>query len=241
MKIVRILISVLAAIVVAVASVGAQTAPPPPSTTTGTVKVIENGSFKVYVCPWNNTHFRYNYWGGANRRDPIVTSSQGENTHGSLTICYLDSQGYRDAFHITVQATDFVSITPGVSATIDVENLTMYRTYSIGRWGFETGIHQPGPYEGMWYSTSPLGEYPARAWDATDPNLPWNPGATLDTPRTIARAEEGSGLSQGLEGLSGEHVYTLRQPIFMGLYVPTGTPAATYQTTLTITVMPGSP
>lgn len=241
MRVFRILVSTLAAFVVVVASVGAQTAPPPVSTTPGTVLVIENGSFQVYVCPFNTTQFKFNYWGGVDRRDPIVTSSQGEITHGSLTICYLDSKGYRDAFHITVQATNFDSVTPGVTSEIGVENLTMYRTYSISRWGFLQGTHHPGPYEGMWYSTSPLGEHPARASNATDPNLSWNPGASLDIPRTIARAEAGSGLSQGLENPSGQHVYTLRQSIFMQLFVPAGTPPAMYQTTLTITVMPGSP
>ncbi len=234
MKTVRVLISVVGALVMFVSSVVAQPAPPPSGNTTGVVQVNDVGAFDVYVCSYNITNFRYSFWSGA--RNPIVTSSTGENTEGRLILCYVDKQSYRDGFSVTLQATDFHSITPGVTGTIEVENLSMYRTSTITRWN--TPASHPIPdNEGTLYALTDSQEEPARAADVQDSILMWGPGNTLNVPRAIARADSGRGISLGLE-LPNNHTYTARQVMFMRLWVPPGTQAATYQTELTIEVNP---
>lgn len=210
------------------------------ASTTGTVQVMDNGHLDVYVCPFSNnkTDFVVDFWGS--KQQPSVTSQSGADTVGRLVLCYVDTKSDREAFSVAMSATEFHSITPGVNATIPATNLSMERTQSISRNNVGSG-HADAPGIGMMYSTNGSTRVPARASGTTDHALKFGAAAVLTSPQIVAIAEAGRGISVGVEDPSGQHTYTARQTTFMRLHVPAGTPAATYQTTITITLTSGTP
>ncbi len=201
----------------------------------GTIQILDVGNFEVYICPHasNTTNFVHSFW--SNPRSPGVTSYTGEEAVGRLTICYLDTARDREAFTVTLSASNFVSQTEGVTSQIDASNLSMYRTMAV-RLQNVNETPTSNPEVGAIYSTSPDAEHVYQPWN-NDLALNWSPGHSLQTPQQIARGEEGAGISVGREG-QGQNRFTARQTVYMVLFVPPGTPPATYQTTITLNVSP---
>lgn len=191
------------------------------TTTTGTVQVTDDGIFTAQLC------FSANF--KDNGADPGVTSSSGAVASGWTMICYVDSHVQRRGFTATLHATDFISITPGISASIPVENLFFYRSVRP-RMDVGTIIW---PDAGMIYAVSNQGSISTYA--GVNGNSAWWTPRTWDlsTPRVVGRADAGRGMSNN----GGQ----IRAGIYFDLVVPAGQRPATYRSQFTLTVTPVSP
>lgn len=234
MKTIRVLISVVGALVMLTSSVVAQPAPPPSGSTTGVVQVNDTGTLNVLACS-SDFNFYSDQFGNSGQH-PQVTSSSGALAGGKMYICYVDTRSYRDAFSITVEADDFVLRESGGAVTIDAENLWVFRTHRVARTNVPADAVIPDD-EGTMYSTGPGGvEWPARVAGEIDHNIQWAPGSSLNTPQQVARADSGRGISLGLEGTSPNK--TARQLVVLNLNLEPGTQPGIYDTEITITIVP---
>lgn len=223
MRTMKTLLGLLAAIVVLGGSLTAF-AQSTSSTTTGTVHIVEGGTFSVSLC--TSASFKV---GGSAGSNPVVTSATGARTQASVAICYVDTQSYRGEFTASMSATDFVATTPGVNATIPSENLYLNRVIRPRHAG--QIIHSPDA--GLIYSIGSSREIgPATNQDGS--SVPWTPLTyDLSVPRVVGRGEAGIGISN-----NGAAV---RPAVYLDLVIPPGQRPATYKTVITLTVTPENP
>ena len=212
------------------------------STTTATVVLGEGGTFNAYFC------------GPVNMSDPTVTSVEGGTSTGVLEICYEDTKSNRPGFQATVGATDFNGSNGGTIEATNFKLTNVYNTWQ-GQWGDPTrnalvsvDIGDIGGWAGPTSQQVTAHETPM-AYDAP---------ASLDTPRFVAYAWDGVGTASGvlmppvgtpndgettIDDYPAEN-YTAAavvdgtyQILDVELDVPSGLPAGTYTSSLTLTIV----
>lgn len=223
MKFKQIFLSTMATLLILSGSIAAYAQS---SSTSGTVKVIDGGVFDFRFC--NSATFKV---GGAGGTDPSVTSAEGAVTEGTVGICITDTKSHRGDFTLTMSASDFASITPGVVATIPVDNLYLRRVIQPR---YASPIVSQ-PEAGNIYSVGATSEVGA-VTNGSGNSANWGIlDHSLSEPRVVVRGEAGVGISNTETGAY------VRPGVYMNLVVPAGQQPATYRTQLTLTLTPDSP
>jgi hypothetical protein len=220
------------------------------TTDTGDIEVTlnETGEFVVSIT-------------GAQLTNPVgVTATTGGTSSGTLTIDYKDTKSFRNAFWVTLSASDFESDNIRVPASrpnaglpykIAASNLKVTHNYNVkqGRWsswalgagnlgyaigdiGATSNGNDRDSSSGPFTSSDADGSY--HNWSSV-PNNTLDVGPGKDAP-TVGLGFAGPGTAGPFPPTHGS-----TQLIKVALTVPAGQPADTYTSTLTVSVVPPGP
>jgi hypothetical protein len=147
------------------------------------------------------------------------TSTTAGNATGGMFICYDDTVSYRPGFVSQITSSTFTSLT--TNSVIPSSNFSITRTWAVSS-------IQSNPA-----STLPIGDIDPLAESGAVSGAfvtPWNgPNNTLDQARYVHAAEAGVGTIES----DGQ--------VDLSLIVPVGTQAGIYNSTVTLTILPGLP
>lgn len=190
------------------------------STSAGVVQVQAGGTFNVTLCEAAN-------FGTVN-----ITSVESVVVRDRTKICYFDSRPYRDAFTVTLVASDFDPTDSTIEASIPASNLSIYRTAAPIRTSF-TGCPQLQPFGddvGVIYAVGNP-HMPARIAGGNNPSHTWGDHSLAEKQR-VGFGYAGRGTETGCTSNFGD----VQAVISLDLLVPAGQRPAEYRSTLTIEV-----
>lgn len=191
----------------------------------GVVQVQAGGTFNVTLCE------------AADFGDVEITSVDSVTVRDRTKICYFDSWPVRDAFTVTLVASDFLPTDSTIDAVIPASNLRIYRTAAPLRTSI-AGCPTLQPYTddiGLIYAVGDP-HMPVRIAGGNNPSYTWG-NHTLAEKQLVGFGEKGRGTEAGCTSRFGD----VQSVISLDLEVPAGQRPAVYQSTLTIEIKFGEP
>lgn len=190
------------------------------SHTTGSVTVMDVGSFDVTLC--ESTDFG----------TVSVTSSQGTTKNDRTKICYFDDSVDRFGFTVTLSSSDFVLQDSDDLVVIPAQNLSIWRTSAPIRTSLN-GCPLPvfDDRVGLIYATRSPADMVVRTAGGNNPSYTW-PANDLSTGQLVGRGEPGMGTGVGCATSFGD----VQAVVALRLFVPSGQTPGTYKAQLTLDV-----
>jgi hypothetical protein len=186
------------------------------------VVVVESGAFAVTICDpdasWDQS-MPVDFPGNIPLTGTSPTASQPGSATGTFAICYLDTKNFRDAFVTQLSATDF-ALVGDPSTTISSENFTIEFTMGVGQAQLDSPGIDVGDIGYFVNQQDPGGQAAPPAGGT------WTMDNELDQNVDVHFGYAGVGtiMSGGI--------------VDVQLVLPIGTKAGTYESTITLTVIP---